>query len=272
MKHKTILIIILTLTLLLGACSGIITETAPAVDNPTDNIVQSPPEVDDTTAEVPDNPAVEPGESPTPEQPAADPEVAKYWVEVQDPNHGFRFAVPCFWRVDFPGAIPNGNPNPERASYSVYNYPDDYASQFPRGAVPPENGIIKVNFSPIDLVFAQDVPNDISLEDYVDYEVSNSWSPERELVSVEETAINGNKALLVTDYNSKYETSGSYCLLRISPEFLLHIGETDMSDRYGSDDVQAMINSITLDPQAAVPMPVHTPGEPPVGVDASCMQ
>jgi hypothetical protein len=274
MKHQTILITILALTLLLAACSGVITETAPEAENTTDNsILQTEPNNSDPANGISEEPAVEPAEDTTPDQaPAADPEGSMYWVEVQDPNHGFRFAVPCFWRVDFPAVIPGSTMDPAGSSYSAFNYPDGYASQFPRGVVPPENGAIKVDFSPIDLVFAQDIPDDISLEDYVAYKVSMWSGVKRELVSVEEASINGNKALFVTIINHTFESSESYYILRLNAQYLLKVTEIDMSNRYGSEDVQGIINSITLDPQAAVLLPDHIPGEPPVGVDASCMQ
>jgi hypothetical protein len=269
-KKTIILITGLAFMLVLTACGQIsvgIESVTPVEDTAPDK-PDSGKAVDTSHQEDP----VSPQEPAEPQEPVSEPQGSQYWVEVQDPHHGFRFAVPCFWRVDFPVAVPNSDMDPARSAYSAFNYPDGYASQFPRGAIPPENGIIKIDFYPVDLGFAQDIPDDISLEDYVAYEVNNSWSPERELVSVEETSINGNKALLVTDYNSKYETSGSYYLLRISPDFLLNIVEVNMSDRYGSEDVQAIINSLTLDPQAAVPLPNQIPGEPPLGVDAACMQ
>lgn len=188
----------------------------------------------------------------------------QYWVEVQDPGVGFRFAVPCFWNLD---ALSVDIPYERAYGYGIYNYPEEYPLSFPRSQIPAENGAIKVEFTVIDPTeWGQ--PAEISLADYIAQENSDGSS---EVLAVDEVTLNGTQAVVAAIYYSDWDTTGRYYMLRLNAERLLRISVAPSSKLFDTADLQGVLNSITIDPNAAVPLPTHTPSAPPIGVAAPCI-
>lgn len=50
---------------------------------------------------------------------------SSYWVTLEDPQYGVRFAIPCFWSVDFPKEYHGGI-----GAYPIRNYTEEYAMSF----------------------------------------------------------------------------------------------------------------------------------------------
>ena len=53
------------------------------------------------------------------------PMASSYWVEMEDPHYGVRFAVPCFWSVVFPELY-----RPGGIGYPIWNYTEEFARSF----------------------------------------------------------------------------------------------------------------------------------------------
>lgn len=211
-------------------------------------------------------PAGEPG---TAQEQIQETVESEYWTVVQDPNHGFRFAIPCYWRVDFPDYPGNTAEELARFSYSLYNYPEDYPLSFPRSHIPEGSGEVKVDFRMISLPFLG-LPNEIGLSDYLAWE-DGQFEPDdtTEIVLIDPVELSGTDGVMVTvdDSGQAYK----YYLVRISPEFLMSIYVYPSSKIFDSPDLSGILNSITIDPSADVRIPAHTPAAPPIGVAAPCV-
>jgi hypothetical protein len=261
MKHQkqklaTLLAVIVLVSLACGQFSVGVEDQNPPSNNTSDN-------AGNNTAEE------TPGDTGAQQEPTPEPVGAQYWVEVQHPYHGFRFAVPCFWTVQFPTYLDREDDG--RGAYHAFNYPEDYPQSFPRSVIPPENGALKIDFLPISLPF-NGLPNEISLEEYIAWE-EGQYVPDdtTELVSIEEVTLNGTQAVSVVMQNTESEQAYRYYLLRISPEFLMRIYVYPSSKIFNTPDLQGILNSITIDPQAEVSLPGHIPAAPPIGLAAPCI-
>ncbi len=203
----------------------------------------------------------EPTEVATPEEtPAMD--ASRYWVTVQDPQYGVRFAVPCFWEVNFPPDyhMETGS----GISYAVRNYTDEYALSFPRGEGVFENGGIKIDMSYMHGPFWGAAPGTSMLDFVVGLYVNDT---ETRLVSTQEATINGQPALLVT--TESIFGLGQFYLFTVSDEvYLLFATRVEaMQDT----EVQAILNSIAILPETAVQVPGIPPASPPGGIEAPCL-
>jgi hypothetical protein len=88
---------------------------------------------------------------------------------------------------------------------------------------------------------------------------------------MDEVTLNQTPALVVAVYYSESDFTAKHYLLRLSEEYLLRISVYPSSKIFDSADLQGILNSITFDPQAAVPLPSHTPFPPPIGLAAPCI-
>ena len=148
MAEKTKLLVgAIALVLLLTSCdqpaaSPASTETEPdVVLEPTVTTVPTPPKPMATTAPTG---TIEPTPKPTAttEPPATEaPDGSEFWVEMQDPQYGVGFAVPCYWEVNFPR-----HPAPGGSGF-LRNYTEEFVFSFPRGVGVFENGGIKIGMN-----------------------------------------------------------------------------------------------------------------------------
>jgi hypothetical protein len=186
-----------------------------------------------------------------------------YWLVHQDSALGFRFAVPCFWRVELPAEsdydLQGGT------LYHAFNYTQDYAASFPRMQIPAENGAFNVTFDIISLQ-SYDLPPGSSLREFV---VQENSGGESEILEMLDETTNGQPAISVT---IQYPNStGRYLLIKLSDEHFLRFSAQPSHKLLDTPDFKGILNSITVDPDAEVPLPVHTPAPPPLGLAAPCI-
>ncbi len=167
------------------------------------------------------------------------------WVEIQEPQHGFRFAVPSFWHVDFP------KHDQTTQSYYLRNYSYEFAMIDPNLADELwERGGIK-----IDMVF----PKIIRGETMIDFVTrQKSEAEDYALISAENLMINNQPALLVTAKSSF--GVHSYYLIEITKHDYLIFSPSPNAIK--NPVVQAILHSITVDPEAEVNLPEIAPGLP----------
>jgi hypothetical protein len=201
-----------------------------------------------------------PVESPTP-APSPTSEWSQYWVEVQDPYHDLRFAMPCFWLSQFPPEDYRGD---GAFSYPVKNYPEDYVFNFPRSVIPPEAGAIKIDMNFMSVTMSN-LPPGTSQIDFVN--ALFSFDSETRLVSTQEAEINGQQALFVT--TESIFGQGNFYLLTATDELFLAFGTA--SELMDHPDVQGILNSIALSSHVPVRIPEHKPAPPPTGLAAPCI-
>ncbi len=188
---------------------------------------------------------------------------AQFWTTVTDPAYGFSFAVPCFWRVSFPQDYEPG----VSTSYQVYNYPEDYPLSFPRGQGVFENGGIKLDFG-INNLASDGMSAGTTLETLAASEMYNDDLSE--VTSIEPVKLNSLPAVLVTQQNKEFGSTGQFYLVALSSEVVLLFAPAP-AEAITNPDVQAILNSITMGEQTAVQLPDHVPGPPPDGLAAACI-
>lgn len=194
-------------------------------------------------------------------QPTPTTEASPYWKVVQDPQYGVRFAVPCSWLVNFP---PGYGPGSGAMSYSLTNYPADFVLSFPRGQGIFEAGGIKIDMNFMDAATWGISPG-ASLADFVNGLYGEG--SEVTVVATEDLMINGQPTLKVTTESSF--GPGKFYLLAVSESiYLLYAPVLEAAEH---PDVLAVLNSITVSADAAVPVPIFDPGAPPQGLAASCL-
>jgi hypothetical protein len=193
-------------------------------------------------------------------EPEAD--YSAYWVVMQDPRYDFRFAVPCFWWVEFPTEYDRGS----GPTYHAYNYNQDYVMTFPRGQGVFEAGGVKVGLGIINVPFFGHSPG-ISLRDFVMEEYNNDQS---EVVTIEDVIINDQTGIFVNFEYKEFGSTGQSYFFALNNEVFLRFGSTPEGSLQ-SQDVQGILNSLALTPEANMLMPTHIPGDPPKGLTAPCM-
>jgi hypothetical protein len=262
---KPLLLVITLIALILSACGTV--KVGIATPTLTGSAVESLPPTMET-------PAVPPTSTPTPqpdvpstltptESTPPETDSTPYWTVHQDPVLGFRFAVPCFWRVEFPAE--GGYDLQGGTLYHAFNFPQDYAFSFPRMQIPPENGAFGAEFDIIN-INSYDLPPGSSLREFVIQENSGG---ESEIISMEDEVINGQPALsIIIQYPN---SAGRYYLIKLSDEHFIRFSAQPSHKLLDTPDFKGMLNSITVDPSAEVLLPTHTPAPPPLGVAAPCI-
>lgn len=182
-----------------------------------------------------------------------------FWTVYEDEEYGVRFAVPCFWEVNFPDQY-----HPPGMAYPIRNYTESFAMSFGKkqDAVW-ENGGIK-----IDMIFLSGenwgLPDDATLEDFL---TVSDTDPDP---SVEEVLINGQNGLLVT---SKTQLGGGvhfYLLFKVSENLFLSFGVYP-SQAIDNPDVQGILHSLALSPDVDVDIPEIRPGDSPQEDTPTCL-
>jgi len=190
-------------------------------------------------------------------------DASQLWRTVEDPHHGVRFAVPCFWEV----GILETPPPTDAYAYPIRNYSDAYANSFGKNKEPLwESGAIKI---------------DMNFLSGSDWNLSSSATPEDLLAAlygegsnlsvldVEKVIINGQEGLLVTAEDLYYGESQFY-LFKVSDQLFLLFGPR--TGTLGDPDVQAILHSLALSPGIEVDVPEIIPGGSPDGQVPLCMQ
>ena len=262
MKYPSKIFFILILFSLMVAACGQITVGVESTDLP---VVEGKPEATQTPGEggegLPTQTAtIEPTQEAT-----STPDGSQYWVVQQDPSLGFRFALPCFWRVEFPPAemIQRGI----GGTYHAFNYTEEYVRSFPRSQIPDENGAIKVGFDIIPLE-SYGLPPGSSLREFISTENSG---PDSEVLEITDETINGQPAVSTTIHYTEFDSTGRYYLIKLDDNYILRFTTSPSPKILNTPDAAGILNSITVDPQADVPLPTHTPAPPPIGLAATCI-
>ena len=245
-RTRNILLVLVIFILAAAACGG-----APSVETAT----PEPPQASKPSATPP------PTETPTP-APSPTSEWSQYWVEVQDPYHSLRFAMPCFWQASFPSTDPTGS---GAFAYPLQNYTDEYVLDFPRSDIPLEAGAIKIDLNFMSARGMRDLPPGTTQFDFV--VALYSGNTETRLVTAQDVEINGQPALFVTTEGTF--GLGSFYLFTVTDDLFLAFGAT--SERMDHPDVQGILNSISLSPETLVRIPEHKPAPPPDGLAAPCI-
>jgi hypothetical protein len=223
--------------------------------------------------ETPVEPAAQPTKIAQPTQPLEATEPAKpeptstsqpspYWRVVEDPQYGVRYAVPCFWQVNFP---PDYGPGAGAQSYSITNYPYDFVLTFPRGQGIFEAGGIKIDMNFMNAADWGVAPG-ASLTEFI--MTLYPADGETQVTGTEELTINGQPALKVTT-ESSFGPGGFYLLAVNETIYLLFAPIPEAAENH---DVLAILDSIAISADATVQIPSTQPGAPPKGLVASCLE
>jgi len=180
------------------------------------------------------------------------------WVEYEDPHYGVRFAAPCFWEVRFPEQYHSSG-----TAYPIRNYSEEFVLSTGKKPVWEVGGIkIDLNFSTGE---GWNLPEDAGLGDYLNAQYG-SFS-EAELLSADEVTVNGQPGLLVTAEG----TFGinRYYLFKVRENLFMSFGaqpDTALED----PDVQGILGSLALSPEADVKIPDIVPADPPEDEKQTC--
>jgi hypothetical protein len=202
------------------------------------------------------------GEPVTEPEPETEPDGSQYWVEMQDPEYGFRFAVPCFWEVTFPQEYGEGS----GPMYPIANFTQEYVATFPRGEGVWESGGMKIDLGVSNGPF-WGLPAGASPADFADAVFT---SPSSDVVATEDLTVNGQPALLVTVHNTEFQTTSQTIVFALTDEVFLMLSPVP-AEAMQNPDIQGIIHSIALTPDVSVAVPNHVPGPPPEGMSAPCM-
>lgn len=246
----------LVILLVLSACG----QLAIGIESPTPEGTEAV----DAAATLPAS-EMQASETPAPSaatEPAPTPEPSPYWVKVTDAQYGVQFAVPCSWLVNFPEGY---GPGAGAQSYAITNYPDSYALEFLRGEGIWEAGGVKIDMNFMD-VATWGIPSGASLNDFANGLYANS--EDVRLVSTEELMVNGQAALLVT--TESIFGSGQFYLMAVNESIYLVFAPNP--EAASNPDVLAILNSIAITSDTGVQMPQITPGAPPAGLSATCLE
>jgi len=194
---------------------------------------------------------------------------SQYWTIRQDPYGFFRFALPCFWRIGTPydQAQVDYFAEQGKASFGAYNFPEDYASAFPRGQGIFESGGYKVALEILNASFLG-YPAGIGPKEFVMLETNTEQS---EIMALEEVTINGQPAVDAQIRAKESNSIWRFYLIQINEGAFLRFFTEPSGKLLETPDVRGMLNSITVSPDANVPLPTHIPDAPPTGVTAACM-
>ncbi len=228
---------------------------------------QSEPEANTPTlqpTEPPITPPADGGETeespPQTETPQPDPGYSAFWSEAEDDRTGVRFAVPCFWEVQFPALDPGG-----LGAFFVRNFDEEFLLAHPRGIVL-GTGAIKIDF-----IYFQSasigVPSDASLR-----EVAESLGDASTVfLSSEEVIVNGQEALRFSSQGTFDESPQQSYLFKLDGDLYLLFGVYP-GEEVLSPDVQGILHSIALSEAASVQIPDTLPEPAPEGFSAPCMK
>jgi hypothetical protein len=180
------------------------------------------------------------------------------WVEYEDPHYGVRFAVPCFWEVNFPDQYHSSG-----TAYPIRNYSEEFVLSTGKKPVWDAGGIkIDLNFRTGE---GWNLPEDAGLGDYLNAQYG-SFS-DTELLSADEVTVNGQPGLLVTAEGT-FGIS-RYYLFKVRENLFLGFG-VQPDDALEDPDVQGILGSLALSPEADMKIPDIEPADPPGDDQPTC--
>jgi hypothetical protein len=188
---------------------------------------------------------------------------SQLWRTVEDPHHGVRFAVPCFWEV----GILETPPPTDAYAYPIRNYSDAYANSFGKNKQPLwDSGAIKID---MDFLSGSNwnLSPDATPEDLLAalYDEDSNLS----VLGVEKEVINGQEGRLVTA-ESTFDGEVQFYLFKVSDQLFLMFGPR--KGTLNHPDVQAILGSLALRPGVEVHVPGIVPAGSPDGEVPLCMQ
>ena len=195
---------------------------------------------------------------PAPATPAS--QTTDYWVEVEEPLGGVRFAVPCSWEVD----LPQGFAHLGTFAYYLRNYPLDYSR-----SLAPQERVFDRGGIKIDLVYVRSPARgpDVlaSMQAYV--ERMHTESETARVVSTEPQFINGQPSLQVT--TESVHGLSRFHLFNVNDVFFLIFAPNP--EAMDHPDVQGILHSLVVGAAGQVSRPSFRPSDPPEGVAAPCL-
>ncbi len=218
-----------------------------------------------TETEAPANrqPTATPTDGATPT-----PTPAPGWVTAEDPRTGVRFAAPCFWKV----RLPSGEQDPSGlGSFPVTNYDDAFIERFEdkQGDEVWEAGGMKIDF----VYFKPstwNLPPDAPLRELAEQAMGSDESI-TEIVSMEQVEVNGREGLEVAARDVRSDEIGHTLLFKLDTDLVLGLSPVP-SRAYDHPDIQGILHSVALVPEAHVAIPTHEPAPPPGGGSAPCLE
>jgi hypothetical protein len=236
MVRKFSLSVIFILTVLLAACAL--------------QIAQEPVLSETQPVETLESESVPPTETvPPTEMPPANSE----WVTYRDPRFGIGLAYPCWWTFDPMPAEGYGGTINLRSFDEEYFRAHSIKGNW-NGDVPPD-GVFA-----LDIAVFEDIDPALSI-----VEVWTTFTdPDMSAISsAEERVIGQNRATVVQmlNLNNSSDPPATLYLYRLAPDKLMMVNPL-FQDRLDSDDIQGILNSLSLDPDQAIVVPAFAPHEP----------
>lgn len=264
MNTKYRLLFILVILAIAALACGQLNIGIEESDQDTSDLVVESPETSDPQPE----PQPETQPEPDPNNTAVKDDIVKedysqYWTEVEDPRTGLGFALPCFWVADIPaGDTPGG-----LAGFSVNNFTQDFITSLgpKRSQTVFEIGGMKFDIG-YHTMSEFNLGTNSSLEELA-YALVNP-DQEHGITSTLPVEVNGKQALQVNTFSIFGE--GRFYLLPFINDLIVMFapGPEGYLDH---PDIQAILQSITLDPTQSVQLPTIPPANPPEGMAAPCM-
>ena len=192
------------------------------------------------------------------------PNDSQYWVEVQDPRTGVRFAMPCYWTVDFPS--PEQDPT-GKFSVSVANYTEQFVTSL--GPKMSET-IFEIGGLKFDLTYVRKDDFGLGQNASLDELAYALVNPDQEhgidaLIPVE---VDGKTGVQVNSW-STFGKGRFYLLPYVDGLYILVAPYPEgIADH---NDIQAILHSFALSPESEVVLPNQRPADPPAGMATSCM-
>jgi len=236
MVRKNSLIVFFILSILLAACAPQpAQEPVPLETQPVETLL---PESAPPTEIIP---------------PTEMPEPNSEWVTYRDPRYGVGLAYPCWWAF---------TPMPEEGyggAITLRSFDEEYfRAHSTKGnwndSVPPEG------------VFAIDIGVFEGFDPAMS--ITDSWNTVTDptmsvITSSEEQMIGQNQATVIhlQDVNNSEEPPFTMYLFRLAPDKILFVSPL-FQDRLDSNDVQGILNSLSISPDQPIVIPAFAPHEP----------
>ena len=222
-----------------------------------------------TPEPVENTPAAEPSPEATTDSQArpsdvrddtSQPDYSEYWTVVEDYRTGLRFAIPCFWVANIPA--PEQDPT-GLGSFSVENFTQDFITNLRKES----QAIFEIGGVKFDIGYHQlnnyNLPPGTSLEELAVAIVNPD--AEHGITSTSVVKINGNDALEVNTFSIFGE--GRFYLLHLSEGIVVLFSPSDVDH----PDIQAIMQTMTINQDEAVVKPTIMPADPPAGMAAPCI-
>lgn len=192
------------------------------------------------------------------------PNNSQYWIEVEDPRTGVRFAMPCYWTVNFPSPELDST---GKFSVSVANYTE----QFVTSLGPKMNEtIFEIGGLKFDLTYIRKDDFGLNQNASLDELAYALVNPDQEhgIDALNPIEIDG-KAGVQVDSWSIFGKSRFYLLPYVDGLYVLYAPYPAGTANH--PDIQAILHSFALSSDSEVVLPNQRPADPPEGLVTSCM-